>query len=59
MTELNTQDQIIELTDDQLQAAQGGCGYQLEAVGANETCRTTYDPAGGVHMVCYQQKNFG
>ena len=29
-------------------------GDQLEAVGANETCRTTYDPAGGVHMVCNQ-----
>ena len=54
MTELKTQAQIIELTDDQLEAAQGGCGHQLEHVGANETCRTTYDPAGGVHMVCYQ-----
>ena len=54
MTQLKTQAQIIELTDDQLEAAQGGCGHQLEPVGANETCRTTYDPAGGVHMVCYQ-----
>ena len=28
MTTLNTKDQIIELTDDQLEAAQGGCGHQ-------------------------------
>ncbi|WP_186537893.1 hypothetical protein [Synechococcus sp. BIOS-E4-1] len=28
MTELNIQAQIIELTDDQLKAAQGGCGHQ-------------------------------
>ena len=28
MTELNLQAQIIEPTDDQLEAAQGGCGDQ-------------------------------
>lgn len=54
MTTLNTQDQIPELTDEQLEAAHGGFLHQQEAVGANETCRTTYDPAGGVRMVCYQ-----
>ena len=40
--------QTQDLTDDQLEMVSGG---------ANETCRTYYDPAGGVYMVCRQYKN--
>ena len=58
MTQLKTQAQIIELTDDQLEAAQGGCGHQLEPVGANETCRQVGDPRTGVYqLICEQYKN--
>ena len=50
MTTFNTDYNNTELLDQELTIE------ELEAMagGANETCRTTYDPAGGVHMVCEQ-----